>query len=125
MGELESLIKRAERYLLSAKLLLDEGDYESSVSRVYYAMFFAAQAALLSKGLSYSSHKMVISSFGENFVKTDLLPKEMGRELNRAFDKRQISDYNFTFVIDKSEAEDMLVQGKEFVSNVKKYLNLI
>ncbi len=125
MGELESLIKRAERYLLSAKLLLAEGDYESSVSRVYYAMFFAAQAALLSKGLSYSSHKMVISSFGENFTKTNIFPKEMGREFNRAFDKRQISDYNFTFVIDKSEAEDMLVQGKEFVSSIKKYLNLV
>ena len=48
MSEIESLIKRAERYLLSAKLLLKEGDYESSVSRIYYAMFFAAQAALLS-----------------------------------------------------------------------------
>lgn len=41
MNEVESLIKRAEKYLKSAKILLDVEDYESSVSRVYYAMFYA------------------------------------------------------------------------------------
>ena len=122
MKEISSLIKRAEKYLLSAKLLLEEGDYESSVSRSYYAMFYVAQAALLTKNQSYSSHKMVISSFGENFIKTNIFPKELGRELNRAFDKRQISDYNFTFVIDKSEAEQLLNEGEKFVSDVKNYL---
>lgn len=124
MNEISSLIKRAERYLLSAKLLLEEGDYESSVSRSYYAMFFASQAALLSRHLSYSSHKMVISAFGENFTKTGIFPKEMGRELNRAFDKRQLSDYNFTFVIDKSEAEQLLKEGEKFVSKIEVFLNI-
>ena len=46
---------------------------------------------LLIKNLSFSSHKGVISAFGEHFVKTDIFPKEMGRELNRAFEKRQIA----------------------------------
>ncbi len=124
MREIESLIKRAEKYLLSAGLLLGEGDYESTVSRIYYAMFYSAQSVLLTKNLSYSSHKMVIASFGENFIKTNIFPKEMGRELNRAFDKRQISDYNFTFVISKSEAEQLLETGEEFVTEIKKFLNL-
>jgi uncharacterized protein (UPF0332 family) len=43
--ESASLMRRAERYLRSADLLLREGDYESSVSRSYYAMFFAAPCA--------------------------------------------------------------------------------
>ncbi|MCL5027514.1 MAG: HEPN domain-containing protein [Bacteroidetes bacterium] len=81
MSEFESLIKRAEKYLLSAKLLLREGDYESTASRIYYAMFFSSQAALLSKGLTYSSHKMVISAFGENFIKTNILPKKREENL--------------------------------------------
>jgi len=42
MKELEFLIKRAMRYLKSAEILLKEGDYESSVSRTYYAMFYSA-----------------------------------------------------------------------------------
>lgn len=86
-------------------------------------MFFCAQAALLSKGLSYSSHKMTISGFGENFIKTKIFSKEMGREFNRAFDKRQISNYNFTFIIEKNEAEELLNSAKNFIESVRKYLN--
>jgi uncharacterized protein (UPF0332 family) len=104
MKEAESLVKRATRYLKSAKILLEEKDYESSVSRTYYAMFYSAQALLLLKGLSFSSHKGVISAFGEHFVKTGIFSKEMGRELNRAFEKRQLGDYEHTFVISKEEA---------------------
>lgn len=101
MKEVNSLIERAKRYLKSAEILLEEGDYESSVSRTYYAMFYSAQALLLTKNLSFSSHKGVISAFGEYFIKTDIFPKEMGKELNKAFEKRQIGDYEYTFVIAK------------------------
>ena len=97
--EVESLIQRATRYLKSAELLLKEGDYESSVSRTYYAMFYAVQAVLLTRDLSFSSHKGVISAFGKHFVQTDIFPREMGRELNRAFEKRQMGDYEYTFVM--------------------------
>ena len=122
MKEIKSLMKRAEKYLRSAKMLLEEGDYESSVSRTYYAMFYSAQAILLTKNVSFSSHKGVISAFGEHFIKTDIFPKEMGRELNRAFEKRQIGDYEYTFVISKREAEEILENGKKFVEKIIKYL---
>jgi uncharacterized protein (UPF0332 family) len=124
LSEVESLIKRADRYLVTAEVLVREGDFESSVSRSYYAMFFSAQALLLSKGLHFSSDKMTISAFGEHFVKTGIFSKEMGKDLNKAFDRRQISDYNHEFIIDKSEAEEFVLSGKSFVNKIKDHLNL-
>ena len=123
MTETTALIQKAQRYLKSAQLLLEDKDYESSVSRTYYAMFYAAQAVLLTKNLSFSSHKGVISAFGEHFVKTGTFPKEMGRELNRAFEKRQIGDYEYTFVVSNEDAEQMLQSGKEFVNNIARWLD--
>jgi uncharacterized protein (UPF0332 family) len=123
MTEINALIQKAKRYLKSAELLLKDGDPESSVSRTYYAMFYAAEAVLLTKSLSFSSHKGVISAFGEHFVKTEIFPREMGRELNRAFEKRQISDYEYTFVISEDEAEQMLQSGKEFVNTIASLLD--
>ncbi|HHT9120586.1 MAG TPA: HEPN domain-containing protein [Candidatus Hypogeohydataceae bacterium YC41] len=117
-----SLIERARKYLKSSETLLKEEDYESSVSRAYYAMFYSAEAALLTKNLSFSSHKGVISAFGEHFIKTNILPKEMGKELNRAFEKRQLGDYEYTFVISREEAEEILVNGKNFVEKIVLYL---
>ena len=64
-GKVKSLVEKAKKYLRSAEILLKEGDYESSVSRTYYAMFYCAQAMLLTKNLSFSSHKGVISAFGD------------------------------------------------------------
>lgn len=103
MTEIESLIARANRYLKSARRLLEDNDYESSVSRTYYAMFFAAQALLLSLGLSYSSHNGVISAYGERFVKTGVFPRDLGRDLNLAYQKRQLGDYESRFVISREE----------------------
>lgn len=122
MKEVKSLLKRAKRYLKSAELLLKDGDYESSVSRTYYAMFYSAQAMLLTKNLSFSSHKGVISAFGEYFVKTGIFPKEMGRELNRAFEKRQLGDYEYTSVISHEEAKKIFANGKKFVEKIGRYL---
>lgn len=124
MREIESLIERAKKYLESSRILIDAEDYESSVSRSYYAMFYSAQAVLLEMGMSFSSHRGVISAFGEHFVKTNIFPKEMGRELNRAFAKRQLGDYEYTFVISKNEAKELLVESNEFVKQVIRHLKL-
>jgi uncharacterized protein (UPF0332 family) len=116
--ETQALIDRANRYLKSAAILLQDGDCESCVSRAYYAMFFAAEAALLTKDLAFSSHKGVISGFGEHFIKTGVFPKEMGREFNRAFEKRQVGDYDFTFVISAEEARQLLPLANSFVDTI-------
>ena len=123
MKETSALIKKPKRYLRSAEILLKDGDFESCASRTYYAMFYAAEASLLTKNLSFSSHKAVISHCGEHFVKTGIFPRDMGRELNRAFEKRQIGDYEYTFVILQGEAEQMLVRGREFVDAIADWLD--
>ena len=46
----------------------------------------------------------------------------MGKELNRAFGKRQLGDYEYTFVISADDAEQMLVSGKEFFDTIKAWL---
>jgi uncharacterized protein (UPF0332 family) len=71
--EREALLKKAQRYLDSAKLLLESGDYDSAVSRIYYAAFFAAEMMLDSLKLEYSSHKTVISAYGKEFAQKGIL----------------------------------------------------
>jgi uncharacterized protein (UPF0332 family) len=122
MTEIATLFARSRRYLDSAALLSRTADYESSVSRSYYAMFYAAQAALLSKNLTCFSHKSVISSFEEQFVKTDVFPRAMGRQLNLAYQKRQLGDYEAAFVLSKEDAENLHDEALRFVDAVSQYL---
>ncbi len=63
MNEIGDLIKKTEKFLETAKLAFESEDYDSCASRCYYAMFFMAEAVLLTKGMKASSHKGVIGLF--------------------------------------------------------------
>jgi uncharacterized protein (UPF0332 family) len=80
MSQIQALIEKARRYLRSTELLIQDGDYDSAVSRSYYAMFYSAEAALLKKKMTFISHKAVISAFGQHFVKTWIFDKHMARD---------------------------------------------
>jgi len=48
-GKIDFLFKRADDNLESIQLLIDNGYHDIAVSRSYYAMFYAAEAVLLTK----------------------------------------------------------------------------
>jgi uncharacterized protein (UPF0332 family) len=123
MNEPHALIAKARRYLRSAELLRRDGDYESSVSRSYYAMFYCAQAVLLTKGSTFSSHKGVIATFGEQFIKTGVFPREFGRELNKAFEKRQLGDYEAESAVSDEDAHDTLARAGDFCAAIERWLS--
>ncbi len=122
MKQILLLIEKADRYLRSAEILIQDGDYDSAVSRAYYAMFYAAEAALLKKGMTFSSHKAVISAFGEHFVKTGIFEKQMGRDFNIIFDERQLGDYEYRSSITDDDARHSLEIAKGFVDQIAQWL---
>lgn len=120
--EIKSFVGKARKFIESSKVLLEIKDYDSVVSRTYYAMFLISEALLLTKNLAPKSHSGLISLFGEHFVKTNIFSKEMGRQLNRAYDKRLIGDYGTSIIINKNEAQGLLDIGQNFVENIAEYL---
>jgi len=122
MKEIKELLRRSGTFINSAKLLLDNGDFDSSVSRSYYAMFFAAEALLLTKNLKFTSHRGTLSAFGQHFIKTGIFQKGMSRALYEAFELRQIGDYSYQSTIDEDTAGKILSSADDFVKSIIKYL---
>lgn len=116
------MLAKAKRYLNSAKLLYQSGDFDSAVSRLYYAMFYGTEALLLSKNKTFSSHRAAIAAFGEQFIKSGLLPKEMHQWLHRAFEKRQISDYEYLTSISETEAANLQEKAEQFIKKTEEFL---
>lgn len=121
MNDIEALIKKAGNSILAAELLLEKKMYGFSISRTYYAMFYIAEALLLTKDLSYSTHKEVISAFGREFVKTDIFHKKFGRGLNRSYDLRENGDYEPRDKVSEEQAKTYLNLAKEFLEAAKEY----
>jgi uncharacterized protein (UPF0332 family) len=119
--EIEELLERARMSQKAAANLLRDGFSNFAASRAYYSMFYVAQALLLSKDLSFSSHSAVIAAYGREFAKTKLLDPKFHRFLLDAQDKRNIGDYGMIGEIEEEEAQEILDWSKKFLKAAEKY----
>ena len=71
--DIQEHFQSADEFLRESEHLLKGGFYRGAVGRAYYAMFHAATAMLLSRGIERSSHHAVLSAFGEHIVNLDCL----------------------------------------------------
>ena len=119
---IELFIRKAKIFMKSAQELIKINDFESAVSRAYYAMFNSLKALLLTKNISPKSHTGTISLFGRYFLKSGIFPKEMSTQIRNMFTKRQIGDYEVDIEISKKEAEISIDIAKEFIEKISHYL---
>jgi len=124
MNELQQkLIQKALQELKTAEHVLRIDNFNAAASRTYYALFYAVQALLIENNLMANSHGGIISLFANHYIKTGIFPKDMGKTLSKIFEKRQISDYDFEFMMTREEAELMLVEGEKFADKIIAYMN--
>jgi uncharacterized protein (UPF0332 family) len=115
-------LEQAKEALRDGELLLNADRHRSAANRLYYAAFYAALAALLTKRLEFSRHSAVIASFDKEFIRTGVLPKEYSRTLHRAFNERQQDDYMPFVEIDPDELSQLLADVRNMVVGVTAYI---
>ena len=119
---IEYRLEQADESLESAQLLLDHKKYRPSVSRSYYAMFYAVQALLIRKEIITSKHSGAIALFNREFVKNNIFDKEFSQWLQEAFDLRQRADYREMFTVSAERAKLILDNARIFVMEIRKNL---
>jgi uncharacterized protein (UPF0332 family) len=113
------LLRKADAALASARRDFDAGDLDGAANRLYYAMFHAARAALLSIGEPVRRrHMTVIAQFGRHFCKDGPLPTEIGRAINEAQELRVEGDYGAGSP-DATEVRVYVAKAADFVAAVK------
>jgi uncharacterized protein (UPF0332 family) len=120
--EVAALLHKA-RESQQAAILLDGANFrEFAAARAYYAMFYAAQALLLERGLTFSSHAAVIAAFGREFAKANLLDPKLRRYLLDAQDLRNVGDYGIERPISAAQVQEILAWSDEFISTAERFL---
>jgi uncharacterized protein (UPF0332 family) len=121
--ELRPLLAKAKESLEAAGLLLKEGYADFAASRGYYAMFYVAEALLLDRGLTFSSHSAVIAAFGKEFAKTGVLDARFHRYLLDAQDFRNLGDYGVGRPVKAEQARQVLQWAAEFLEAADQFLS--
>jgi uncharacterized protein len=115
-------MERAVETFEDAKLLLHSGSLFSTVNRIYYALFYAVSALLLTKELSAPKHSGVLGIFNREFVHAGLVSKEAGRFYNEMFAFRQKADYKDMVKFEIADVEKWLEQAQTCLSELRRVI---
>ena len=113
------LLARARDGVASARTQVEAGHAATAVSTAYYAMLYAARAALSERDLHARSHSGIWRLFREEFVVTGEFSEELAQAAQRAQARREASDYAAeSFEI--AEAAALVATAERFVAAIER-----
>jgi uncharacterized protein (UPF0332 family) len=117
-------LEHARETLKDAHTLFEQkGSPASIINRAYYAMFYAALAMLVTVDRHSAKHSGVIALFDKEFVKENIIPKELGKMLHQAFESRIEGDYQDNTKVDHILATEVLASADKFVRAIEEKLS--
>lgn len=122
--DIKKYIEKSEHALEVAGNLLKNGYISDASSKIYYAMFYAAQALLKSEGIDVSKHSAVESALGYYFVKPGKIDKKYHQMLIKSRKIREIADYDIYEEIVEPIPSISLGNGIEFLKEIKRFLGI-
>jgi uncharacterized protein (UPF0332 family) len=85
-------------------------------------MFYAAEALLSERNLSYAKHSGVHAAYGQHFAKTGLLDSKFHGWLLNAFSRRIVGDYDLEPEVSPEEAQLVIGRAREFLQAATRFL---
>lgn len=119
----EYRLERAKEMLSASESNLEIGQYRTSLNRSYYAVFHAMRSVNVLKKFDSSKHSGVIAFFTKEYLKTEILDRELAAIIKESSLCREKSDYDDFYVAGREEAEEQLRNAKYFVQKIEEYLN--
>ena len=114
---------RAKEMLVAARENLEIGQYKTSLNRSYYAIFHAMRAMNILKGFDSSKHSGVIAFFNKEYLKENILDRNLSIVTKNSAFLREKSDYDDFYIASKQEAEKQLEEAERFLDAVEIAMN--
>ncbi len=118
-------LEKAKKDLAAAKANAEQGFYDVSANRSYYAIFHAARAVLALTGQDFRKHSGVIAFFRKEYVKTGIFETKLSDIIQDAFEIRTDCDYEDFYVVAKEDVEQQIQNADYFVNKIEEYLNTV
>ncbi len=118
-------LESADEAIEDADFLLKGGRYKAAPSFAYYAMFYAAMAALMRSGGDLPrTHGGVTNQFGLHYVRTGIIDPELAGTLQDTYELRRKSDYELDVNFAENQIRQAVRNARAFVSEVRRTLDI-
>lgn len=116
--------RMAEEALHSARIECEAGMLHGAINRAYYAVFYAATAVFVDRGLRFRKHAGVRAAVHRELIKKSVLPVEMGRLYDRLFEDRQHGDYMVLTEFEPDDVQEKIELAAAFLQAVRALLSV-
>jgi uncharacterized protein (UPF0332 family) len=115
--------KMAEEALQSARMEYEADLLHGAINRAYYAVFYAATALFVDRGLSFRKHAGVRAAVHRELIKKSVLSVELGVLYDRLFEDRQHGDYMVLTEFEPDDVKEKIERAAAFLQAVRALLS--
>lgn len=112
-------LEKADTALEDADFLKENGKNNLAANRLYYALYYASSALLISHGIPTRTHSGLITQISLQLVKTGILSIEDGKLLKVMFELRHEGDYEDFIEVQEEDIEEYFPKVRELVEKLK------
>jgi uncharacterized protein (UPF0332 family) len=116
-------LQKAAVSIKEAKLLHENGMNETAVSRLYYAVFYAANALLTSAGLNPKTHTGTKSLLNKEYFLPGKLDNSFADLYTMLMAKRHEADYESFAFINPEQIPGFIEETQKFVEAVESLIS--
>jgi uncharacterized protein (UPF0332 family) len=119
MSKIDQLLDAASDKFTAAEVLINQEFHEDAASRVFYGLLFCARALLLTKEVATENPDEIIAAFESQFIKKDVVDKELGSLIKDAKKLAEKADFSPTFSMDEDKMKAMMESAQLFMEQVE------
>ncbi len=108
-------IEKAQATWDDAMVAIEHKRWNMATNRLYYAVFHAASALLISKNIVANTHRGFLSQISLHLVKAEVITKEEGRLIRRLFELRHEDDYEDFIDTEEEEIKEITPQVRQLL----------
>ena len=116
-------MERAKKTFNEVDILKAAELWNGVSNRLYYAVYHAISALLIHDGHQVNTHHGSHAMFGQQYVKTGILPADYGRLYNQLQTMREQSDYNCAFEADPDELKTRIESARQLIETIEKMVS--
>jgi len=113
-------IDTAYKTYQAARVLSQNGFWNSAINRLYYAVFYAVNALLVSNEIYTHTHSGMRTQFSKYFIKTGRFDKKYGKLLVQLYDWRQKGDYENLFDFTEESVNQLFEPVHEMLKTIER-----
>ena len=117
-------IEKAKSFFSQAEANMKMGLWDVVANRLYYAMFHAVSALLIKDGRKVGTHKGVVSSFGQYYVRTGIFPPDAGRLYSQLQSIREKADYSCLWEAQETDVMPKMGTARKLLEDIERKIAL-